>query len=282
MLEVIAKNELSVEEALAAHAEVIRALGKRAIRDIIEIGRRLKEAKASTERGGWLPWLDREFGWTDDTALNFMRCHDLAKTRNFRDLSIGASSLYLLATPGTPEEVMDEVQDRTSRGEKLTTAEVKKLIKDAQEAVARTTEQKISKLKEEFATKEEEIREQYADSMTAEDVAEKLEEALEPLQKKLREYEIALKKRKPGPADTAQEKAEKTHAEKLHRKYLLENFKSVLRCLNYKTEYTDDYLTDLRSAIEEAGSAETKDITTAKIQRATDFLNDVNTKWRIS
>ena len=47
--------------ALAEHAAVIRALGKRVVGDIIEIGRRLTEAKRLAGHGGWLPWLD----WRD-------------------------------------------------------------------------------------------------------------------------------------------------------------------------------------------------------------------------
>jgi len=31
--------------------------------------------KAIAGHGNWYSWLEREFGWTDDTALNFMRVH---------------------------------------------------------------------------------------------------------------------------------------------------------------------------------------------------------------
>ena len=48
-------------------AEVIRTLGKRAVHDIIEIGRRLIDAK---ERGNWLQWIKDEFGWSRQTADN--------------------------------------------------------------------------------------------------------------------------------------------------------------------------------------------------------------------
>ena len=55
--------EADPETVLAQNAEAIRALGKRVIGDIIEIGRRLTEAKKIVGHGNWLPWLDREFGW---------------------------------------------------------------------------------------------------------------------------------------------------------------------------------------------------------------------------
>ena len=87
---------------LAEHAAEIRNLGKRVIADVIEIGRRLTDAKAQIAHGEWSLWLRKEFGWTDNTASNFMRCHELAKSANFADLSLPVSGLYLLAVPSTP------------------------------------------------------------------------------------------------------------------------------------------------------------------------------------
>jgi Protein of unknown function (DUF3102) len=34
-------------------------------------GRRLTEAKPLAGNGGWLPWLEHEFGWTEMTATRF-------------------------------------------------------------------------------------------------------------------------------------------------------------------------------------------------------------------
>jgi Protein of unknown function (DUF3102) len=58
---------------LARYANDIRSLRKRALSDIIEIGRMLIESKKLAGHGNWLSWLEREFQWTDDTALNYMR-----------------------------------------------------------------------------------------------------------------------------------------------------------------------------------------------------------------
>lgn len=58
---------------LAQHAAAIRTIGKRVVADIIEIGGRLNECKRIVGHGNWLPWLDREFGWTENTARNFIR-----------------------------------------------------------------------------------------------------------------------------------------------------------------------------------------------------------------
>ena len=47
------------EVALAERAAVIKALGKRVVGDVIEIGARLAECKRICGHGNWLPWLNR-------------------------------------------------------------------------------------------------------------------------------------------------------------------------------------------------------------------------------
>ena len=47
------------ESVLAENAEEIRKLGKRAVGDVIEIGRRLSEMKKICGHGNWLPWPSR-------------------------------------------------------------------------------------------------------------------------------------------------------------------------------------------------------------------------------
>jgi hypothetical protein len=129
---------------LAKHAAAIRRLGKRVVADVIEIGRLLTECKRICGHGNWLPWLDREFGWTDDTALNFMRVYELSKSRKFRDLSLPLSALYLLAAPSTPQEARDEIIERAQAGETIPVAEAKRIIehaKDQQQPRKRTKPQ---------------------------------------------------------------------------------------------------------------------------------------------
>jgi hypothetical protein len=56
------------QQDLDEDAAAIKALGKRVVGDLIEIGRRLTRDKDICGHGHWLPWLDREFGWSDKTA----------------------------------------------------------------------------------------------------------------------------------------------------------------------------------------------------------------------
>jgi hypothetical protein len=114
------------ESVLSENADAIRKLRKRAIGDVIEIGRRLTEMKEICGHGNWLPWLQREFGWTTGDALNCMRVYELSvKFENFADLKIPVSGLYLLAAPSTPPQVVDEMIARANTGERLAHAEIK-------------------------------------------------------------------------------------------------------------------------------------------------------------
>jgi hypothetical protein len=117
------------ERVLAENAEEIRKLGKRAVCDVTEIGHRLGEMKKICGHGNWLPWLQREFGWTDRHALNYIRVYELSlKSENFSDLGIPVSALYLLAAPSTPPEAVDEVIERAKSGERQAHAEIKGTI----------------------------------------------------------------------------------------------------------------------------------------------------------
>src|SRR5262249_8749510 len=65
---------------------------------------------------------------------NFMRVFEMSKSRNFRDLSLPISGLYLLAAPSTPEEVQQQVIGRAEAGERFSHAQIKEVIADAKAA----------------------------------------------------------------------------------------------------------------------------------------------------
>jgi DUF3102 family protein len=119
----------TTDPVLAEHVAAIRQLGKRVVADVVEIGRRLSECKRICGHGNWLPWLDREFGWTEKTAERFMSVHALAgKSDNLSNLDLPISGLYLLAAPSTPKEARDAIIERVQGGEPVSVAEVKQTI----------------------------------------------------------------------------------------------------------------------------------------------------------
>jgi len=112
-------NRLGIDALfLAEHAKQIRILGKRVIGDVIEIGRRLAQCKDRCGHGNWLPWLEREFGWSADTAERFIRLNKLAgQIPQIAEYDIPVSGLYMLAAPSTPESARTEVIERAEAGE---------------------------------------------------------------------------------------------------------------------------------------------------------------------
>jgi Protein of unknown function (DUF3102) len=123
---------LSDEELLEILADTINSLRKRVAEDLVEIGFRLTEAKALVGHGGWLPWLERSFGWTERTAQRYMSVYELmTKYDIMSDLDLPMTTLVQLAAPSTPPEAIETVIDRTGAGEKLTGADVKKEIDKA-------------------------------------------------------------------------------------------------------------------------------------------------------
>jgi hypothetical protein len=114
---------------LARHATEIRRLGKRVVSDVIEIGRLLVESKELVGHGDWLPWLSREFQWSDTTAERYMRVHKLSlKNGNLPNLDIPLSGLYRLAAPSMPEVAKQEAISRAEAGEPMTLNTIKEIV----------------------------------------------------------------------------------------------------------------------------------------------------------
>jgi hypothetical protein len=105
------------DQELAEHAALIRRFSKRVIGDVIEIGRRLAEVKKIVGHGNFLPWIEREFGWSEDTAERLIAVHAMQRQiPQVRDLVLPISALYLLAASSTPAEARTEIVQRAEAG----------------------------------------------------------------------------------------------------------------------------------------------------------------------
>jgi DNA repair exonuclease SbcCD ATPase subunit len=121
----------------------IRILVKQTAQGIIEIGQRLIEVKEKLGHGNWLPWLEGEFGWNEQTARNFMNV-----ARNFpqiqNNFGFQLRALYLLSAPSTPESAREEALSLAESGEKISHAKAQEIIaKHKAEAEAAKNELKI-------------------------------------------------------------------------------------------------------------------------------------------
>jgi hypothetical protein len=124
-----------LEAFLSAKAAEIRAYQRVAV---FETGRVLSEVRARTPHGRWLAWLDEHFGWSDDTAGNYLNVFEAfsngSKYRSLRDLSFTNEALYLLARRSTPEEARDAAVERAEAGERVTKADAEKIVEEVRKA----------------------------------------------------------------------------------------------------------------------------------------------------
>lgn len=188
------------EIALAEHVAVIKALGKRVVGDVVEIGARLTECKRISRKeyghGYWLPWLEANFGWGQSTADRFMKVYDLSKLPNLGNLpefDIPLSGIYLLAAPSTSPDTRDAVLDLAANGEKLTHAKVKEMIADAKETTAADYEARITKLTKRYEDKLEQLRSDLSEAPEA--LQEAINDQLSGLLAKIKRLEDERDKR---------------------------------------------------------------------------------------
>ena len=100
---------------------------------ILEIGKRLAEAKAQLSHGEWLPWLEEKVAFSERSAQQYMRLwKEYGKSALSADLSI-SKALVLLALPESERE--DFAAGRhTVNGEEKTVADM--TAKELEKAIA--------------------------------------------------------------------------------------------------------------------------------------------------
>jgi len=109
--------------------EEIKVLVRRSAQDIIDIGSKLIDVKARLGHGNFGGWLESEFGWSVPSAARFMQV-----AAKFGDIQIyqidkfGASALYLLSAPSTPEPARIEAIERAQAGETITHATAQQIV----------------------------------------------------------------------------------------------------------------------------------------------------------
>lgn len=163
-------------QPLDGRAQRIRDLVGTARLCIIEIGRELIAAKEECEHGDWLPWLDREFGWSEATAKNYMNVARAFKSPTISDLnfSIDATALYALSAPGVPQSARDEAVETAKTDvvtkakaeemiEEATKKAVQKAITEAQKNHEQVLEDKIAEATEELADDKKALKKKLAE-----------------------------------------------------------------------------------------------------------------------
>jgi hypothetical protein len=128
-------------QALAQHARAIRELGKRVYEDVVAIGWHLSEARAQAKHGEWSSWLEAEFGWTNQTALNFIRVYELSRDPKFKtvlNLNLPLRVLYQLTAPKA-EAARQDIAERIEAGEEISAVIVSETVTHRKQAESIST-----------------------------------------------------------------------------------------------------------------------------------------------
>ena len=135
--------ERCVIEIVTAEIHTIRDNVARVIMDgVVQIGRRLEEAKQLVPQGEWLQYLDKELGYKPSTAQNYMRI-----AREFGDGQVGLSGKtssdffgnlgysQLLPLLGLPEEEREQLAEEHDLAG-MSSREIQALVRERDEAKA--------------------------------------------------------------------------------------------------------------------------------------------------
>lgn len=153
---------------------------------IIEIGRRLVEAKSMVAHGAWESYLREELGFSQSTASNYMKIFEAyaagqmtlegaaLKSQAFANLSY-TQALELLALPAEEREEFAETHDLSN----MSTRELREELRKRQQAQDGDDEGAL--LAEQFGTRAPDKAQE--DNAAAEAEAELLREKLEAAQK---------------------------------------------------------------------------------------------------
>ena len=152
---------------------------------ILEIGKRLVEAKAQLSHGEWLPWLEKKVEFSERSAQQYIRLwKEYGKSATVADLGV-RKALVLLALPDTERDSFAGEKHEVN-GEEKTAAEM--TVKELEKAVAErnTARQEAEQAKADLYAAREAARE-------ARDHMEALRGELEAL--KNRPTEVAIEQR---------------------------------------------------------------------------------------
>ena len=135
-------NEVTKTRTPEIVAAEIRTFTASMLNSIIEIGRRMCEAKEMLEHGEFIPWIEQNTGYSQSTANNFMRLYreygeeqgslfgtGVSNSQTFGNLTY-SKALALLALPAQEREEFVE----THAVDDMTTAELKAVIRERDEA----------------------------------------------------------------------------------------------------------------------------------------------------
>lgn len=171
--EELAEMDAAFEERdIEVITEEINFYKRQAGSAILEIGKRLVEAKEQLSHGEWLPWLEKKVAFSERSAQQYMRLwKEYGKSALSADLSV-SKALVLLALPESEREDF-AAEKHTVNGEEKTVSGM--TVKELEKAIA------------ERNAAREEAEKAAADIQEAKDTALAAQEELARVRKELEE-----------------------------------------------------------------------------------------------
>ena len=176
---------------------------------VIEIGKRLIEAKAQLKHGEWLPWLSEKVEFSETSAQNFMRvAREYGNTQLVGDLGV-SKALALLALPASERENFAS-EKHLVNGEEKSVAEMSK--RELEEAVRqqKIAEAERNEARRALEAQRKETEEANAKVQAAQDAADAARAEVEnaqgtalAAQERAAELERELKALREKPVDVA-------------------------------------------------------------------------------
>lgn len=106
-------EDVVIKDLKTLEFEIVQLKGQTA-QNIIEIGKRLIEAKNQVQHGQWLEWLRTKVSFSQQTANNFMRVAE--EFPNYNSIS-NLSQTKIFALLNASQEVRNEILERNDIGE---------------------------------------------------------------------------------------------------------------------------------------------------------------------
>lgn len=188
-------------DIVTAEIYTIRDNAARVFMDsVVQIGRRLEEAKQLVPHGEWTDYLDTKLGYKPSTAQNYMRI-----AREFGDGQVGlsgktASDFFgnlgysqLLPLLGLPEEEREQLAEENDLAG-MSSREIQALVKERDEAKknADVAQEKLEQAWKELDQASEDIRDLENKNLEAKAQAERAEKGEETARQAIAELQRQL------------------------------------------------------------------------------------------
>ena len=204
--ELEALDELFDQRDIDIITEEINFYKQQAGMAILEIGKRLAEAKSQLSHGEWLPWLEEKVEFSERSAQQYMRLwKEYGKSATVADLGV-RKALVLLALPESEREEFAAENHAAD----MTAKELEEAVRQRKiaELKADSAQRELDKQRETAAQAEEDaVKAREAAEQAASDVQAAKDTAM-AAQEELARVRLELEKLRSRPVDVAVQKVD--------------------------------------------------------------------------